>query len=574
MTRTASARVAGVTFLAYIVVGILAMILHGKAVRGDDIVAQLASINEHASYLRTAVVLDLLCAFAAIVLGVTLYALTREQDPHLAMLGLVCRSAEGIVGGISVQASLGLLWAAKAVASNASNTDATNAIGSYLLGVHWERPRLRHIFRRRQHRICLALLERADDPGCLGVDRGDRIRIARGGVAASTRRSLAGIGRAVPVDSHGRLRDLAGGVADCEGRSDRIVKARSWILIVAVAAVFLASCGGDSNNGPPARTYVMGFSGFPPEPSLSSILQTIEMWSQRADAALMVNEVPWDSLLAGKSAESLIRNNQVGLAAYYRAKGLRIIASVDPTNGLDRASDSAPLKAAGHSLTEPAMQSLYVDYVVAMQTLVHPDYLGIASETNLIRLAAPDSLYQAVKHAANTAAPQILAADPTAKLFTTVQVEVACGRFSQTPTYQGIAQDRTDFPFMVVLGLSSYPYLGGFADPDSIPLDYYDRLDDGAPISMMVIEGGWASKSIPANTDETMQKRYIERHEAILDQVGAIGWFQITFTDIDLAAIGLPPSAAPFAYLGLVDVNLNPKEALSAWDAAYKRPKL
>jgi hypothetical protein len=352
------------------------------------------------------------------------------------------------------------------------------------------------------------------------------------------------------------------------------VKTCPWILILAVAGLFLASCGGDSDNGLPARTYVMGFSGFPPEPSLSSILQTIEMWSHRADAALIVNEVPWDSLLAGKNAESLVRNNQLGLANYYRAKGLRVIASVDPTNGLDRASDSGLLKAAGHSLTEPAMQALYVDYVVAMQTLVHPDYLSIASETNLIRLAAPDSLYQAVKHAANTAATQILAADPSAKLFATVQVEVAWGRFSPTPTYQGIAQDRADFPFMVVLGLSSYPYLGGFADPDSIPLDYYDRLDEGAAISMMVIEGGWSSVTVsPTATSPEMQRRYIERHEAILDKINAIGWFQITFTDIDLAAIGLPPSAAPFAYLGLVDVNLQPKPALSAWDAAFARPK-
>jgi hypothetical protein len=345
------------------------------------------------------------------------------------------------------------------------------------------------------------------------------------------------------------------------------------LLIALVAMVCLASCGDDSSTLP-ARSYVMGFSSFPPEPTLSSVLQTIELWSHRADAALIVTEVPWDSLLAGKSAESLIRNNQLGLANYYRAKGLRVIASVDPTNGLDRSSDSAALKAAGHSLTEPAMQALYVQYVIATQTLIHPDYLGIASETNLIRLAAPDSLYQAMKHAANIAAPQIVSADPNAKLFTTVQVEVAWGRFTSTPVYAGIAQDRADFPFIVALGLSSYPYLGGFADPDSIPLDYYDRLDNGSPIPMMVIEGGWSSVTVsPTVTDPATQRRYIERHEAILDQAGAIGWFQITFTDINLAAFGLPPSVDIFAHIGLVDLSLQPKPALSAWDAAFGRPK-
>jgi len=137
MTRTTTSRVAGFTFLAYIVLGILAMILLGKAVKGDDIVAQLASINQHAFVLRTALVLDLLCAFAAIILGVTLYALTREQNPVVSMFGLVCRGAEGIVAGVSLQRSIGLLWVSKAVATDTSNTEATNAIGAYLLGANW-----------------------------------------------------------------------------------------------------------------------------------------------------------------------------------------------------------------------------------------------------------------------------------------------------------------------------------------------------------------------------------------------------------------------------------------------------
>ena len=318
----------------------------------------------------------------------------------------------------------------------------------------------------------------------------------------------------------------------------------------------------------------MGFSGFPPRPELSSILETIELWSQRSDAALILTEVPWDSLLAGKTPESLIRNNQLGLANYYRAKGLRVIASVDPTNGLDRASDSEALIAAGHSLTEPPMQALYRGYVVAMQALVEPDYLGIASETNLIRLIAPDSLYQAVKKAANDAAIEILLTNATANLFTTVQVEVAWNRLGVVVgPYVGIAVDRADFPFIDVLGLSSFPYLGGFAHPDSIPLDYYDRLDAGDPVPMMVIEGGWSSKTVsPTVTDPLMQARYIGRHEEILDQVGAIGWFQITFTDLDLVAYGLPPSVDIFAHIGLVDVDLQPKPALSAWEAAFARP--
>jgi hypothetical protein len=41
-------------------------------------------------------VLSIFTSLSALVLGVTLYALTRDQDPDLAMLGLVCRVVEAM----------------------------------------------------------------------------------------------------------------------------------------------------------------------------------------------------------------------------------------------------------------------------------------------------------------------------------------------------------------------------------------------------------------------------------------------------------------------------------------------
>jgi hypothetical protein len=210
-----------------------------------------------------------------------------------------------------------------------------------------------------------------------------------------------------------------------------------------------------------------------------------------------------------------------------------------------------------------------------MQDLLAPDYLTLASETNLIRAIAPDSLYNAVVMAANAAAGDVRAADPGAHLVATVQVETAWGRLLPGGNYVGVDQDRTDFPFMNAMGLSSYPYLGGYADPDSVPLDYYDRLDAAAPIPMLVIEGGWSSVTVsPVATTPEMQRRYVARHAAILDQAGAIGWFQITFTDVDLADPGWPAgfNIGPFAHLGLVTIDLNPKPALATWDAVFARP--
>ena len=349
------------------------------------------------------------------------------------------------------------------------------------------------------------------------------------------------------------------------------------VLSAIVISAALTGCGKDDavvKPTPNYRTYFMGFSSFPPKLSVASILETIDAFAPHSEYGMILAEPPWDSLLAGRPADALILANQVGIAAYFRSKGLRVLVSVDPTNGLDRASDAAPLIAAGRSLTEPAIQALFRAYVTAMDTLVHPDYLGVASETNLIRLLAPAPLYDAVVAVGNGAAADVRAHDSAVKLFSTVQVETAWGRLGGPGPYVGIDRDRADFPFIQVLGLSSYPYLGGYTDPDSVPIDYYSRLTEGDPIPEMVIEGGWSSDSTTfAGWNVESQRRYITRQAAILDRAAAIGWFQITYADLDAASLGLPPSASIFTSLGLVDVDLNPKPALTAWDAEHARPR-
>lgn len=358
-------------------------------------------------------------------------------------------------------------------------------------------------------------------------------------------------------------------------RLARALRVPAALLLCAL----IASCGGNAStspgSGPPARTYRMGFSGVPPKADFAVAVQSINMWMTRSDAALILFEPPWDSLLAGRSPDSLVMVDPLQLANYYRAHGLPLYVNIDPTNGLSRAEDAAPLVAAGRSLTEPAIRQLYRDYVVAIDTLLHPDYLGLASETNLVRWAAPAGLYQALKLNAAEAAVAVRAVDANVKFFNSVQVETAYGRLQGTNTYEGIATDRADFPFAQGLGLSSYPYFV-WAAPESLPLDYYSRLMTGTPIPMFVIEGGWTSQSFGGVTSSTAaQRRYLVRHSQILDQAAANAWFQITFTDLDLT--GFPPatatSLAPFAYNGLVDANLAAKPALTAWDSTFARPR-
>lgn len=93
-------------------------------------------------------------------------------------------------------------------------------------------------------------------------------------------------------------------------------------------------------------------------------------------------------------------------------------------------------------------------------------------------------------------------------------------------------------------------------------------------------EGGWTSQTITGfsgqviNSDPQIQKHYITRQSQVLNKAQATAVFQLTFTDIDLASLprSVPPIIKYFAYLGLVDVNLQPRPSLSEWDAIFKRP--
>jgi hypothetical protein len=133
MTRRTNARIAGFTFLFYIAVAMTGMVLASRAASGEGTAAKLASIAQHASSVRVAVVLEMLGCFSALVLAVTLYAITHDQDPHLAMLAMICRVAEGVIGADSLSRPLGRLWLATAAGPDAPDPASANALAAFLL---------------------------------------------------------------------------------------------------------------------------------------------------------------------------------------------------------------------------------------------------------------------------------------------------------------------------------------------------------------------------------------------------------------------------------------------------------
>jgi hypothetical protein len=135
MTLRTNSKVAGFAFLAYIAVALTGMILESRASAGEAPAEKLASIAQHAGMMRTGIVLEMLGCFCALVLAVTLYAITRDQDRDLALLAATFRVAEGVFGAVSLQVTTATLWLA--TTANRPDPATLGALGAYLFKLPW-----------------------------------------------------------------------------------------------------------------------------------------------------------------------------------------------------------------------------------------------------------------------------------------------------------------------------------------------------------------------------------------------------------------------------------------------------
>src|SRR5690242_6818246 len=89
MTARTASRLAGFMFLFYIANGIAEMIVSSRVYGGaKDVAGKLAAIAQHPALMRADILLAFLTTIDAFLLGIALYALTREHDHDLALLAL------------------------------------------------------------------------------------------------------------------------------------------------------------------------------------------------------------------------------------------------------------------------------------------------------------------------------------------------------------------------------------------------------------------------------------------------------------------------------------------------------
>src|SRR2546423_15475537 len=91
-------------------------------------------------------------------------------------------------------------------------------------------------------------------------------------------------------------------------------------ILAAVIVETLATCApaprGVDVISKPTRSYFMGFSVQPPRPDINIAVKALDIWTRRADAAIMHVDVPWAQMLAGGSPEDALRKDGVDLEKF------------------------------------------------------------------------------------------------------------------------------------------------------------------------------------------------------------------------------------------------------------------
>jgi hypothetical protein len=133
MTLRTNSKLAGFIFLAYIALGIMSMILSRQVLGdADSTFEKLASIGQHPFKMRVDIMLGLLTAAFALILAVTIYALTRHIDKDLALIALCCRVTEGAIGIFSTIKSVALISLATSITDTAGTAGGERNIADML----------------------------------------------------------------------------------------------------------------------------------------------------------------------------------------------------------------------------------------------------------------------------------------------------------------------------------------------------------------------------------------------------------------------------------------------------------
>ncbi len=342
---------------------------------------------------------------------------------------------------------------------------------------------------------------------------------------------------------------------------------------------------------PVSRPFYLGFTRWPADLTVEGVATAQNFAHAHGDivSVCFTGGIPWPESLANKPFSKDVQNN----LGYRPPNGKKLFLQISILNG-DRtglspywgAKDNLPLPKPWdkYDFDSPEVKRAYLNFVLRAVDAMHPDYLAIGMENNVL-LSKHAASWKRLKALHVETYIGVKEKHPNIPVFFTTDVlhyKKIADEAHETDQEGEVAElmKHSD-----LFAMSVYPHMS-FSVPRPVPEDFFDfALKFGKPIA--VSESGDTSRDVELKAykvtlkgSESGQKQFTEM---LLKKAEENRYeFVITFATTDFGSLcdKMPPSARDlariWAYTGLQTGERKPKPALAVWDAylnaSYARP--
>jgi len=357
-------------------------------------------------------------------------------------------------------------------------------------------------------------------------------------------------------------------------------------VIVASLCTTLVTISAATPATPASRPYLMGFTRWPPDFTEKGLATMDRFIEGHADlvALHLDNGIPWPEALAGKPYSADVDER----LSYRPPSGKKLYVAVTPLNfGRDGLAaywgthDGMPLPAPWNTLplNAPEVKKAYVNFLFYLVDKIHPGFLNIGIEANLLIEKAPEK-WTAYMDLHQYAYQKLKARYPHLPIFVSIEVLHLNGLADKANKKRQYKLVKNLMAYSDYFGMSLYPYMS-WDVPRPMPDDFLDFATKfGRPV--VVAESGYSSKNVfvslvPLFGSKENQARFISR----LLEVGVRDRyvFIVNFTTTDfeklikkLPGYTLRQIAGIWKYTGLQTSSEKAKPALTIWERYYRLP--
>lgn len=344
--------------------------------------------------------------------------------------------------------------------------------------------------------------------------------------------------------------------------------------------------------GPATRPFLMGFTLWPADLSLEGLVTAQEFAYAHGDivSVTLLGGISWPEALSGKEFSQDIRDN----LAYRPPQGKKLFLAISPLDknhrGLapywgEKDNLALPKPWGQEPLNSPRVKKAFLNFVLRCVQELHPDYLAIGTEVNVL-LSRDPAKWRQFKELYRDTYTAVKKANPGLPVFFTTDIL----------HYKKLARDakRADqqkevgelMRYSDLFAMSVYPHMSLHV-PRPLPPNFFDfatRFNKPVAVS----DSGMTSRTVALRTygmelagsaEAQAQFTKLLLATAARDRYEFVISFATTDSEKLVARLRSPldDRARVWAFTGMQTSGKIPKPALAIWDsywnARYERQK-